>query len=179
VRYIKVTHSYVIPVPEDEEPGELDAICNAGVSMMENKMQGFGKAMIDLKSDWQLMPKEFHPQEEAEISFTQGKALSRSELMEIMQGRFDQMMDSGQVSFTQDLMQQKMKVPHPWDQGLRIFPPDDDMGAAETEALRQEHMICGHIEANYVCVGVRGHEGHGLAHNMVPLSEVPQLRSGL
>jgi hypothetical protein len=49
--------------------------------------------------------------------------------------------------------------PHPWDEGLRLLPREHPLWDAETQSLRQNHLLCGYNRGDEWCVGVKGHSG--------------------
>jgi hypothetical protein len=180
MRYVEITHVYVIPVPA-EDVDSIDAIANQGVSIMENFMLGRAANIRNLHSDWKLMPKEYRPESNDEISFEPAKGLKkftdtprerdRIESLAMIEADADQ-----GISFTRDIMGQDSKPPpHPWDQGLRITPPGHELFDAETVALAQENKLCGVTDGMYsaTCVGVKGHAPG--QHIWVNDAELPEL----
>jgi hypothetical protein len=167
MRYIEITHTYVLPVPEEDlDPAELDPVMNAGVSIMERHIRAKGAAVMSLRSDWKIMPKEYDPSpvspEEGsdEVTITPALQMSREEILE----RFSAPrpgMEPGQISLTGDLMGQRPTITHPWQQGLRVLPLDHPLADKETQELIAEDMLCGEegndMHGPVVCVGVRGH----------------------
>jgi hypothetical protein len=165
VRYIQVTHTYVLPVPDDDcDPAELDPVMNAGVSIMERHIKKHGAAVLELSSDWTIMPKEYQPPSgnQSDVSLT--PAISKQDLIKYTESGTR---EPGEVSLTGDVFGQKPNSPpHPWEQGLRVLPQGHPFFDKETDALRSEGMLCGVIDTATlsVCVGVRQHQMQGVGH---------------
>jgi hypothetical protein len=144
MRYAQVTMIYVLPVPEDQVDEAFDAVMSAGVSRLEDQILGTARNINSIKSDWQLMPKEFMP-DAGEATITRGRVVKRWE-SEDAKRIIEADADRG-ISFTRDVMGQGGRVRHPHDQGLYIFPDDHPLGGLErklvadgqTEALRELH----------------------------------------
>jgi hypothetical protein len=170
LRYIEVTHTYVIPVPADAQD-VIEPIAREGMSIMERFIQDRAANMRNLHSDWKLLPKEYRPvqpvQGEDTITYEPASVPSGFTDTPSERDRIESLAmieadaDPG-ISFTRDVMGQTPgPPPHPWQQGLRVLPVDHDLFDAETEALRQEGMLCGELSAakDYECVCVVGHAG--------------------
>src|SRR5882724_7295981 len=180
MRYIEITHVYVLQVPDGFED-TLDAVAEQGMSIMERFIEGRAANIQSIKSDWKMLPKEYRPtqpvqeltevaQVHDEIIYERGSVPTftdtpherdRIESLKIIEADSDQ-----GISFTGDIMGQRAgPPPHPWDQGLRVTPEGHDLFAAETEALRQESKLCGYDvggASNAECVLVAGHPGSHL-----------------
>lgn len=138
MRHVQITHIYVLPVPEDEVEA-LDPIVNSGVSIMENMMKSSARNIRELRTDWQLMPKEYSRTVEVEgtddISFTHGRpvrryaddsGMSETEIQRdsILSKQIIEADTDRGINFVGDVMGQKPGAMHPWMQGLSIFPED-------------------------------------------------------
>lgn len=168
MRYVEVTHTYVIPVPA-EDVSVVEPLAREGMSIMEGFMKARAANLRDLRSDWKLMPKGYRPQQpvqqdEDELTYEPAKKLEftdtpRNRDRELSKLMIEADADQG-ISFAGDVMGQRGgPPPHPWDQGLRVLPVDHDMAVAETYALKQAGRLCGEVQAGtrVVCVGVKGH----------------------
>lgn len=151
MRHVQITHIYVLPVPE-EDVEAIDSIVNAGVSIMERMMQDTAQNIRELRSDWQLMPKEYTRTVEVEgaedVSFSRGRVPAKyeGELDETERERdrrlskeaIENDTDHG-ISFAGDVMGQgKAQAMHPWDQGLWVFPEDHPLHEVEVELKRKK-----------------------------------------
>lgn len=140
MRYVEVTHTYVVPIPEDEagDPA-IDSVVNSGVSMMEAHIQGMFNQPREIRSDWKLMPREYQEGEHR----TQGKVPEirgtiATDDMAAIEARYaiENDLDQG-INFSRDVMGQSPKATHPWDQGLSIFPEDHPYRPIEDHFRRQ------------------------------------------
>lgn len=134
-RYIEVTHKYIIPVPA-EEMDTIEPVADEGVAIMERQMQKWAKNLFEVRSDWQLLPREYVPPH-GEITFD----LTKEGLLQTRAGRAD--------------------VTHPWDQGLRVLPLEHPLAGAELKAMEQEGVRCDFTDnpSLHQCVLVQGHPG--------------------
>jgi hypothetical protein len=155
VRYVEITHVYMIPVPAEDEDS-IDAIANHGVSIMENFMKGRAANIRDLRSDWKLVPRGYGPSDEP---------------LDLAQIPIEE--TPGYWNAGPPAKDAPSPITHPWDQGLRVTPRGHDLFAAETAALAQEGMLCGEKMTGHVCVGVKNHRDG--EHIWVSDSEVKQL----
>ena len=205
MRYIEISHTYVIPVPADDVDA-IDLIANEGVSIMEAFIRGRASNVEDLRSDWKMMPQSYRPRQLVQDFIDQGGQLRGKlpqELIELNEGEeelegeitfhegtvpkftdtpherdrveslyaIEHDLDHG-ISFTGDIMGQKPKSIHPWDQGVRVTPKGHEMFDAETEALRQEGKLCGYrVAHHHECVLVKGHPGYHLFQS-IPHTDV-------
>lgn len=173
MRYVEITHTYVLPVPA-EDTASIDAIANAGVSMMEEFMKGRASQIRQVRSDWKLMPKEYDAEAQELITYEKGQVPQKFTDTPHERDRLESLrvieadMDEG-ISFTGDVMGQRPAPPaHPWDQGSRITPPGHDLFNAETQALREEGKLCGYGVNDDECVLVAGHPGD---HLLMPVPD--------
>jgi hypothetical protein len=214
VRHLKVTHIYVVAVDENEfELEAIDSIANSGVSMMETHMRGLMPA-IEVQSDWQMMPAQYSKEIEASrkdqdvevgqvhdstIHLPQATTLIIPEEMLDVEGRIKDFQSDSEVSkrlierdldegitFTRDVLGERGRITHPWDQGLRIFPLDDDKAVYETIALAQKGRLCadtqrgGYSMKTAFCCGlVKGHSGECVpVHRFIGGTDLKELNSG-
>lgn len=112
-KYIEVTHKYVLEVP----PGTSDNDIRQGIGIMEHFMRDRSKRMIELKSSFQVMPREY-----AATLVPQ---------------------DPGQVNLEDRAFPDAGGVTHPWDQGLFIFPEDHPLASIERR-LKEQYDEPGH-----------------------------------
>jgi hypothetical protein len=173
VRYVEITHTYVIGVPADEVEG-IDTVANAGVSMMEGFMKARASAIMGLRSDWKLMPKEYYPQvmeyERPQVFTDTPQRRDSDQAKRMIEADIDQ-----GVSFTRDVMgQDSGNPPHPWDQGLRVVPAGHELYHAETIALAQQKRLCGEFdhERDAMCIAPAGHPGD---HTWAPAAVIPEI----
>lgn len=163
-KYLRVTHTYLVPMPDDlpDNDPQMETAMSRGISMMEDHMKKLyadPRRCVDLLSTWELIGEEERQAlekkrglgiERADVNATQGKVPKRihvrgplppnpSEFDRITAlGAIEGDFDRG-VSFAQDIMgQREAKVPHPWDQGLFIFPEGHPLRAIE-EATREKY----------------------------------------
>jgi hypothetical protein len=162
MRYVEITHTYVLPVPA-EDVSVIEPIAREGMSFMEGFMLARAANIRNLHSDWKLMPKEYTADE---IEITPAKMPEKFTDTPRERDRIESLAaieadaDYG-ISFVEDVMGQTPKgPPHPWDQGLRVLPQGHELFNAETEALHQAGRLCREsdpLDLNMECVAVRGH----------------------
>jgi hypothetical protein len=183
VRYIKVTHSYVVPIPAQDED-VIEPLAREGMSIMEGFMLARAANIREINSDWQLLPREYRPPQPVqsdELTYEPGSVpekvftdTPRNRDSELAKQMIEIDADQG-ISFVGDVMNQHAgPPPHPWDQGIRITPRGHELFDAETEALKQEGKLCGIREGGMYCAGVAG---HGEGHLWVPEEEAEQIEA--
>lgn len=152
MRYARITHTYLLPVPDDQLEG-IDSVLNAGVSHMERMMLGTAGAIRELRSEFELVGEDelsvtLEGDPDADITFSRGRVprryaddrgMSEEEIQRdsiISKQIIEADADAG-FSFTRDVMGQRPGAMHPWDQGLWIFPEDHPLHQFEAR-LRAE-----------------------------------------
>jgi hypothetical protein len=141
LRYIQVTHTYVLPIEDEEELEDpsMDSIINSGVSMMEAHMRGLFEDNREIQSSWQTMPREYQEGETRHRGKVPEKmpedSVDQAEAKYMIENDLDQ-----GVSFTRDIFGQQPKAMHPWDQGLSIFPVDHPLRGIEDHFRAQRDM---------------------------------------
>lgn len=149
MRHVEITHTYVLPIPEDDVE-VLDPIVNSGVSMMEVFMREKARNMQDLHSDWKIMPKEYSaafagPEEERIQGRVPPKYADRGlspeeqERDRVLSKEIIEADADHGMSFAGDVMgQSSARALHPWEQGLSIFPEGHPLRAFE-DRLREDN----------------------------------------
>jgi hypothetical protein len=130
MRFIRIIHEYVIPVPDTApQDADWDTLSNAGVSIMEDYLTRVNPNIRDLRSSWETMPVEYEPIQDTPQrgSVHRGRMPSDGELMR---------MQTEGVNFVSDIMGGVGGVQHPHDQGLSFFPPDHPLHEAEQKTKR-------------------------------------------
>jgi hypothetical protein len=134
LRYIEIHHKYVVPMqPEALDLPDYDALCNSGISIMENHMQRLNPNIRDLVTSWETMPSSYEPIEETPQTGTvhRGRVPTESELI--------RMQVTG-VNFVDDVMGGVGDVVPPHEEGLRMFPSGHPLHDAESEILEMGPM---------------------------------------
>jgi len=135
MRHIEVTHTYVIEVPDDSPDADeqFDAVVNRGVSIMEGFMKERTPKMRELRSHWEMMPREYSRTLEARSPQAGEKSIDTS--YPVVKRESDYR-DPQEVRFTEDVLAQAPYQNHPWTQGLSIFPQGHPLRPFE-DALRE------------------------------------------
>lgn len=143
-RYVEVTHTYVLPIDSDDV-SVIDAIAPQGVSMMEDFMRQRAQRIQNLHSDYKIMPVEYQPTDDVvqgngdrdmddsaleliEEGLITAEQIEQIKQLPARQADIDEAKhaiendtDAG-ISFTENVMGQSPRIPHPWDTGHWIFP---------------------------------------------------------
>ena len=63
MRYMEITHKYILPVPDelDLEDPVFEMVTNRGVTIMEEFILSHASEARDLKSTWVMLPKIYSP----------------------------------------------------------------------------------------------------------------------
>lgn len=142
-KYVRVTHTYLVPMPDDMPDNDpvMETTINRGVSMMEEhilKLYENPGRCVDLHSEWKLVPSR----EKRQVQARQGLDFEKKPHLELLPPQrltdkeiIEADLDQGVSFFDQEQMG---NVPHPWDQGLWIFPEDHPARAVE-EVARAEY----------------------------------------
>lgn len=157
-KYLRVTHTYFVPMPDDLPDNDpvMENTVNRGVSIMEEHMLSLyddRSRCVDLHSTWSIVtqtqadeidrkkgaaPLDFEnisPMEKPRAKPKRGSLpqnpseLDRITSLGMIEGDFDK-----PISFAGDVMGQKPEAPHPWDQGLWIFPEGHPLRKVEERA---------------------------------------------
>lgn len=153
MRYARITHTYLLPVPADQLDG-IDSVLNAGVSHMERMMMGTAHAIRELRSEFELVGEDeasitIEGDPDADITFSRGRVPRRyvadpgmtdaeRESDSILSKKIIEADADAGITFVSDVMGQRPGAMHPWDQGLSIFPEDHPLRQFE-DRLRAEN----------------------------------------
>lgn len=164
-RYVEVTHIYVLPIDSDDV-SVIDAIAPQGVSMMEDFMRQRAQRIQNLRSDYKIMPKEYNPDDDhypgngdqdmdasalelIEEGFITPAQIELIRQLPARQADIDEAKHAiendadASISFTQGVMGQSPRIPHPWDTGDWIFPEDHPFRQFEEDAKRGDKTANG------------------------------------
>lgn len=158
-KYLRVTHTYFVPMPDDLPDNDpvMENTVSRGISMMEDhmlKLYDDPSRCVDLHTTWSIVTKtqadeidrksgtpapsyeNIPPMEKPHPRPTRGPLppnpdeLDRLLALDAIEFDLDK-----PISFAGDVMgHNKAEAPHPWDQGLWIFPEGHPLRKVEERA---------------------------------------------
>lgn len=138
MRFIRITHIYDLPVPEDDFE-TIDASATQGIALMNRFMHQRAANIVpgSMQANWQMLPKEYQPPSGGAVEVLprvhDGRVFEATE-SEATKFAIEHDLDHG-VSL---LPNSGPLPPHPWEQGLWIFPDDHPLSKLERLAKERE-----------------------------------------